>query len=493
MGLEDYQQSARYRQRLAQDYRELFPNLIEPDDQSLANLTSEIAKAAYEKRLPQIESIFGNNQRDLEKQRAKLTAAFQHLLSFIDERDSVARRIGADPLMTETKEPVSEFKSTFLIDRRKVKIIAVGGGKGGIGKSLVAANLAIALATMGKQVVAIDMDLGGADLHFNLGLRNLKKSLNDFLDHQYETLEEVRLVTPYRNLSLIATDSSRLGAANIKFAHKEKIMRHLAKLNCDVVIVDLGAEVSFNVLDIFLAADARYVVTSTEPTSVLEAYGLIKLSLYRKIRHFAGELIPPGSELGQKVDAFLFERHDEETNGKADTVWTLLDLVSQADSELNRKLLKLLWNYRIGLVVNMSERNGDAGIATTMARLCQENLSLNLARSYLVPMDKKVRDCAKRMIPLVIEAPSSPAARVMMQIASDVAEAGVTEEEISAQINAIALAAKERVRKMGEMSALGTPGQPINKIAPLDQPDVDSTASRIREFLNKEIHFKRTP
>jgi len=488
MGIEDYRHSARYRRRLMLDYRLLFPHLSDPDDHALAALTREHLEGAYESRLRHIEKFYGKDPKAADTQRARLTAGFEHMVAFVDERDAYTRRTGNDPLLPEPKKEEKPYKSIFLNQQRRARLVAIGGGKGGIGKSLVTSNLAIALSTLGKQVVAVDMDLGGADLHLSLGMRNLSRSLNDFLEKKYESLEEVRLKTPYRNLTLIATDSSRLGAANIKYAHKEKILRHLGNLDCDIILVDLGAEVSFNVLDIFLAADHRYIVTSTEPTSVLEAYGLVKLSLYRKIRHFAGELIPPQSELGEVMDEFLYER-EEPVNGNPRTMWQLIDYVGKADPELQKKLLKLIWHYHIDLVINMSERNADVGIAQTITRLAQDNLALNVNHSYLVPMDRAVRDCARKLIPVTIDAPTSAAARALVKIAQDASYLDSSREKLARRIDAIARAAKERLHKMGELSALGDPTQPINKIVPVEQ--AEGKESKLRAFLNKEIRFRR--
>lgn len=487
MGIEDYQQSAKYRRRLAMDYRLVFPHLTEPDEQALAEMTREQLESAYEARLRQIEKYYGKDRNSAEAMRARLDAGLQHLVAFIDERDSVRRRMKPGIPGAEELADRPEFKSIFLSGPRKTKLIAIGGGKGGVGKSLISASMGIALATMGKQVVAVDMDLGGADLHFALGLRNVSRSLNDFLDRKFESLEEVRLNTAYRNLSLIATDSSRLGSANIKYALKEKVLRHLGKLDCDVVLIDLGAEVSFNVLDFFLAADSRYVVTSPEPTSVLEAYGLVKLSLYRKIKHFAGELIPPASELGELVQDFLFEKEND-NNGKPRNVWQLIDHFGQTDPELHDKLLRILWQYNIELVINMSEKPRDFVIAQTFTKLCQDNLALNVEHSYLIPWDHQVRDAARKLIPIVIESPTCPSARALLKLASDAAFTSPANGEMTRKISQVAGPAKERVRKMGEMQAIGRPGQPVNKIAPIED---EKPPSKIKTFLAKEIRFRR--
>ena len=76
---------------------------------------------------------------------------------------------------------------------RARRILSVGGGKGGIGKSLISANLAIALARRGKRVVLVDADLGGANLHTTLGLDLPRRTLSDFIDRKVERLEEVEI------------------------------------------------------------------------------------------------------------------------------------------------------------------------------------------------------------------------------------------------------------------------------------------------------------
>src|SRR4051794_40385321 len=78
---------------------------------------------------------------------------------------------------------------------RARRILAVGGGKGGIGKSLVSANLSIALAQRGASVVVVDADLGGANLHSCLGVAQPQVSLSDFIDRRVQRLEDVAVET----------------------------------------------------------------------------------------------------------------------------------------------------------------------------------------------------------------------------------------------------------------------------------------------------------
>jgi len=151
------------------------------------------------------------------------------------------------------------------------KIIAVGGAKGGVGKSMLAANLSVGLALLGQKVVLADLDLGGADVHLYAGVKSLDRTWNDFLDKKVDALDDILTPTAFKGLSLIGGDSSKLGSANLPYSQKQKIMRHLKELKADFLVVDLGGDTTYNGLDFFLLADQKIVVSGTEPASVLDS------------------------------------------------------------------------------------------------------------------------------------------------------------------------------------------------------------------------------
>jgi flagellar biosynthesis protein FlhG len=158
---------------------------------------------------------------------------------------------------------------------------AVAGGKGGVGKSVVAANLAVAVARSGLTCLLIDADLGAGNQHTIFGVETPKKSLDEFLRGDEASLEDVAQPSRYFGLSLAYAQCDDLGSANPKHSQKQKFIRHIKKAPYDVVIVDLGAGTSFNTLDLFLAARVHLVVTTPEPTAVQNAYGFIKCSAAR--------------------------------------------------------------------------------------------------------------------------------------------------------------------------------------------------------------------
>lgn len=163
------------------------------------------------------------------------------------------------------------------------KIVAVGGGKGGIGKSMISSGIALALAEMGHKTLAIDLDLGGANLHTWLGEEQSKDNLGGFINQQVKTMEALIHPAKQPNLSVIHGPREHLAASNLKHMQKSKIYRHLSILPYDWIIVDLGAGSGFNVLDFFIAADRSIVVCVPEPTSIENVYRFIRASFFRKL------------------------------------------------------------------------------------------------------------------------------------------------------------------------------------------------------------------
>jgi MinD-like ATPase involved in chromosome partitioning or flagellar assembly len=160
-------------------------------------------------------------------------------------------------------------------------IWAVAGGKGGVGKSVVASNLAVAVARRGLSCLLVDADLGGGNQHTLFGIERPRTTLDAFLQGDEKDLSAVATPTRFHNLSLVFAASDALGSANPKHAQKQKFIRHLRKSSASVVILDLGAGTSFNTLDLFLIARVQIVVTTGELTAIQNAYGFIKCASLR--------------------------------------------------------------------------------------------------------------------------------------------------------------------------------------------------------------------
>ena len=118
------------------------------------------------------------------------------------------------------------------------RIVAVGGGKGGVGKTLVSTSLALALAESGQRVLLVDADLGGANVHTALGIAPPLVTLSDVVERKL-SLAEVAVATPYENLRFISGALDDIAAANPNHAAKMRLLRHLSAVDTDVVVLEL--------------------------------------------------------------------------------------------------------------------------------------------------------------------------------------------------------------------------------------------------------------
>lgn len=167
-----------------------------------------------------------------------------------------------------------------------VKVIAVTGGKGGVGKTHVAANLAVGLAALGREVMLLDADFGLANLDVMLGLKP-RLTLANVLDGDC-ALEDVMLAGPH-GLQLVPAASGLLRMASLGAQEQAAIIRAFSELSrrVDVLLVDTAAGLGEGVLTFARAAHHVVVVVCDEPASITDAYALVKvLSRDRGIGRF---------------------------------------------------------------------------------------------------------------------------------------------------------------------------------------------------------------
>ena len=178
-------------------------------------------------------------------------------------------------------DPKSNYK-LGLNKKRDQQIWAIAGGKGGVGKSLVTANVSICLALMGYKVSSVDLDLGGANLHTCLGVPIPEKTLSDYLSKKVRNFSDLLNETPIENLSLISGAQDDLGIANLRHMQKTRLISKLRDIDSDYVLMDLGAGTSFNTLDFFINSEASS--SAVPPISPIITIDLVSLSLRNNSR-----------------------------------------------------------------------------------------------------------------------------------------------------------------------------------------------------------------
>ncbi len=283
----------------------------------------------------------------------------------------------------------------------------MGGGKGGIGKTLVSVNLSVALAHEGQRVVVVDADLGGANVHTCLGVPQPQSTLSDFVLRKAQKLDDVRLPTPVPGLTLIGGAHDALDAANLKFQQKQRLLRNLAGLDADTVVLDLGAGTSFNVLDFFLLAHHAVLVLLPEPTSIENAYRFVKSAFFRRLQSVSEEL---GVE----------DLVDQALSSKEGAVRSPLELVARAkalDPAAGERLAHELDAFRVRLVVNQVRGPGDVDVGHAVVKAWRKFFGLQLDYLGAVSWDDEAWRAVRKRRPLLLEAPRSAAAEGIRRIA----------------------------------------------------------------------------
>ncbi len=161
------------------------------------------------------------------------------------------------------------------VPRGNTRVIAVSSGKGGVGKTNIAINLAIAYAQLGRKVIVLDADLGLANVNVILGIIP-QYNLYHLIKKQ-KRMKDIIINTEF-GIQFIAGASGFSKIANLSESERKHFIDELYELsNADIIIVDTSAGVSDNVLSFIAASDDVIIVTTPEPTAITDAYGIIKI------------------------------------------------------------------------------------------------------------------------------------------------------------------------------------------------------------------------
>ncbi len=279
------------------------------------------------------------------------------------------------------------------------KIWAVGGGKGGVGKSLVSANVAICLALMGNKVVAVDLDLGGANLHTCLGLPIPQMTLSDYVSKKITNFEDLLVSTPIQNLKIISGAQDELGMANLKHMHKNQIIRKLTELDADYILFDLGAGTAFNTIDFFITADKGILVVLPEPTSIENTYRFIKSVFYRRLKMVEGVA---------EIEPMILESMNAKiTSGAQSSPADLIKKISEINPEVGLRVKAEMAQFRPNLIINQVRSQADIDIGYSIQSICRRYFGIEMTFPGYLDYDQSVWQSVRKRKPLLIEYPNS--------------------------------------------------------------------------------------
>jgi flagellar biosynthesis protein FlhG len=291
--------------------------------------------------------------------------------------------------------------------KRPQVIWAVGGGKGGTGKTFLSANLAIALGIDRGDVIAIDADLGGPNLHTVLGVRENGRDLGDFIRNQVDRLEDVTMPTSFPGLRLIRGSEKTLFLANLNHYKKLKLIRQIKSLPSQRVIIDLGTGSAYNTLDLFVIASPGILVVTPEPTSIENTYLFLRSCALRVLKAYARYF--GIRDFDKKVQ--------EELESRSTTVRTFLESLAAGDPSAGQVLAAALKSLRLFLVVNKARDKKDILLGRSIVDVVRKYFLINLELLGTIPYDERVHWSLKRFSPFIFEYPESSVSQIIRSMA----------------------------------------------------------------------------
>jgi flagellar biosynthesis protein FlhG len=285
------------------------------------------------------------------------------------------------------------------------RIVAVGGGRGGVGKSVVTLNLGVYLAQLGRNVIVADVDPGGATIHAMLGTQ-LPQNRSDAPDAAKKG-SFTPLPTPIPGLHLMPASRDAGGLGPIKLGKKSGWLNRLSDLPADYVLLDLGSGVSPAALDLFLSADVGLCVAVPEPPAIELTYQFLRAAFLRKLRRSLAK---------ERFKLRLVERAIEELSILPSPL-EVIDAIGRYDTAIAALADAHLATLHPGLVVCQTRVRSDLDLGPAMRAMAGRYLGVDLDYIGYVEQDDAVWLTVRRRRPLLIDSPASKSARNVERIA----------------------------------------------------------------------------
>jgi flagellar biosynthesis protein FlhG len=293
-----------------------------------------------------------------------------------------------------------------------MQIIPVASGKGGVGKSLLSANLSIALGQAGKKVVMADLDLGASNLHLVIGQHTTPDaSLGAWLTDRSK-FEDIIAPTEYKNVSFIAGDSQIPGLTALKPFQRAKLTRCLQNIDADFLVLDLGAGTHQIILDTFLLSPQGILVTAPTVTATLNGYLFLKNAVFR-LMYTTFKKGTPGFNQLEKL-------RKDSTSLQRLYIPKLIEALKAADPENTELFVSRLKAFRPRLIMNMIDDPKDADKAQRIRRSCSQYLGLEIEHLGIMYRDSLQDKALASQLPVIVYKPQSVLSQAIYRIAEKI-------------------------------------------------------------------------
>jgi flagellar biosynthesis protein FlhG len=287
-------------------------------------------------------------------------------------------------------------------------IIPIASGKGGVGKSIFAASLATALAGKGYDTVAVDLDLGGSNLHTYLGLSNTSPGVGDYLKQRLPSLQELMIPTGIKNLRFLPGDGKTPFMANIPTAQRFQLLREIQQIEARYIIIDLGAGTSLNTMNFFGLSNRGVIISSLDTPSLMNSLVFLRNFIFANIISLVQENKIIRKEL---LDAYRLSADSDHL-----TVADILDRIRSYDPKLAERVKKRCSAFRPAFILNLGDRPEDLKVIGKIEATLSKNLSLNAQFLGMLFYDEAVRKAVRKNEPFLTNNPASLYGRCLEEI-----------------------------------------------------------------------------
>lgn len=295
-------------------------------------------------------------------------------------------------------QAVLNFKTSRNEKEQETKIWAVSSGKGGVGKTFVSTSLGITLSKLGHSVVIVDLDLSGSNVHTILGLPPSHMNIRHYFEG-IKTLQELVIPTPFPRLSYVQGFWDSWTPTDFTHAQIESLVPQLRKIRADYVIVDMGAGAQEAHLELFQAADEKFLITTPEPTSIEKSYRFIESYVCHSLRANAtpdayGNMISTLRNHRQRTlcRPFSFRSYLKEENG------------------IHLDFFERLSSNPVRLIVNCSRNQANEELGYSMKSVCNKYYDLSIDYAGSVDFDNAVWQSVRVREHVLVAQPFTPLA-----------------------------------------------------------------------------------
>ena len=340
-----------------------------------------------------------------------------------------------------------------------MQIIPVASGKGGVGKSLLSANLAVSLGKTGKKVVLVDLDLGASNLHLVIGHQSPKAGIGTYLGGQ-SSFQELIVPTDYDNVFFIPGDAEIPGLTAIKLSQKNDLIKKLQSIDADYLILDLGAGTHLSILDFFLLSPQGIIVTAPTVTATLNGYLFLKNAVFR--------LMYNSFKKNSKAYAFLEDLKKDTKSLQRLYIPKLAEAIEKIDPTSAAVFKHRMKQFKPRLIMNMIDDPKDADKAQKIRRSCSEYLGLELEHLGVIYKDAMQDIALASRLPITVYKPQAMISQSVFRIADKIlqSETLTFDKDFDSFRNAETEAAEDFESKLSYIEdLLGTGALTMNDLA----------------------------